>query len=86
MADVSRMRMGEEYADVRIAPQDEGERFVVAEAIQVGGPRDGDSKGWLVIDQEPEDPEGGTAFHFTGPDGTRADAEAIAERLRAEAT
>jgi hypothetical protein len=86
VADVSRMRMGEEYADFRIAAQDEGERFVVAEAIQVGGPRDGDSKGWLVIDQEPEDPEGGTAFHFTGPDGTRADAEAIAERLRAEAT
>ena len=86
MADVSRMRMGEEYADYYIAPQDEGERFVIAEAIQVGGPSDGDSKGWLVIDQVPDDPEGGTAFHFTGPDGTRADAEAIAERLRAEAT
>ena len=57
MADVSRMRMGEEYADVRIAPQDESERFVVAEAIQVGGPRDGDSKGWLVIDQEPKTPK-----------------------------
>ena len=85
MADVSRMWMGTEYADVHIAAQDEGERFVVAEAIQVGGPDDGDSRGWLVIDQVPDDPEGGTAFHFTGPEGTRADAEAIAQRLRAEA-
>jgi hypothetical protein len=44
MADVSRVLMGADYTDVHIAPQDEGVRFVVAEVIRNGGPRDGASK------------------------------------------
>ena len=53
------------------------------EVIRHGGPRDGDSMGWVVIDRVPDDAEGST-FHFTGSDGTKADAEAKADQLRAE--
>ena len=53
------------------------------EVIRHGGPRDGDSMGWVVIDRVPDDAKvRPVSLHRS--DGTKADAEAKADQLRAE--